>query len=156
MNISGRHFFLIFVVIFALVQCEFLRKTVGIGPMPPKASLLAFRAKKVSTQSLELEFDVQVKNPNFFGITMSKLNYDVSVGDIELAKGIYAESLSIPRESDRVISLPLIVTPSSAVKVLNMLWQKQKIIATWKAVASFDTYFGEVDVAFKENKALAF
>ncbi len=154
MSIHFKQLLILTVISFLVVQCEFLRETVGLGPTPPKAKLVGISVKKVSFQNLELEFNILVDNPNFFDIDLSKLTYDIRVAEVHLAKGVHDKKITVPSEEKLEVKLPLTVDTKNALKLVNQLWQHQKLIATWKAVAIFETPLGGVEVEFEDNKPI--
>lgn len=147
------------VVLFAsmiseLSSCTFLQETVGIVPRSPKVKLQALQVKSVNLKQAEIEVKLRVDNPNFFDLDFSGLDYTLDVEKTLLAQGEYNQDFTIPKDSFRVLKLPVKVDLINLIGLARDLLIKKKstLEAHWKGTARFASTLGDIDVDFEDSK----
>jgi len=83
--------------------------TKGKLPIPkvPSISVKSITLDKMNFTSVDLLVKMNIKNPNIFGIDISKLAYKLSVSGDEWVKSRLTESLNLAQESENEVVLPL-------------------------------------------------
>ncbi len=135
--------------------CTYLRETVGLGPQRPKVHLADVAVTRVRLTNVDLLVTVRVDNPNGFALKFSRLRYQLTAAEADLARGVYDEPLSIPAEGQSLIKLPLTVDAKAALKLAqDLLTSSGEVFAVMKATADFGTPFGDMEVNFEDKHPL--
>ena len=97
---------------------------------------------------------LEVQNPNWYGLTVSDLRYQVLVGGQDIARGAITGAIEVPGRGSVVAELPLDVSFASFKgKVPDLL----KIRADYRirGEVEFGTWFGRYTIPFDTNKEKA-
>ncbi len=77
---------------------------------PPTVTLTGVDVEGVSMDGVELTLLVDVTNPNVFGASVGKLNYEIFVDDTELANGNQLDSVMIEAGKTVEVGIPFTLT----------------------------------------------
>lgn len=106
MNMSNRQsIFWVCIFLFALAGCATLKDII----QEPAVSF-----KDVSPQNMSLSegsflFNFNVSNPNSFGLTLSKISYDLRINERNFIKDTLENGIKVPAEGSAVMSIPVTV-----------------------------------------------
>jgi LEA14-like dessication related protein len=146
---------LIPLIVFALTRCAFLREAIGFELRRPQLALSDVSVEGASLSALDLALVIRVDNPNDFALEFAKLDYDVKVDGIELAKGRYDQKISLPAEGHILVKLPLRVQTNHAFAIVTkVVGSSQESFAEVQATADFVTPIGSLAVKFNDRKPL--
>ncbi len=138
-----------------LVACTFLRETIGLGPVPPRVSLVSLHIKNLSLQTVDVQGTFEIDNPNAFDIKFASLNYLLQVAGRPVALGKYQNPITIEAKKAAQVRLPFAISMKEILFVIKQLFVEQKKLdALLTATATFDTPIGHIDVDFQDSKPL--
>ncbi len=92
-------------VLALAVGCETLDKVL-LGADRPQASIVGASLSDLDTQSVTLDFDVDVRNPYSVPLPLTSLSYDLASKGTPFLKGSAALSGTVPAGGSRTITLP--------------------------------------------------
>ena len=107
--------------------------------------------KNFSNKGFGAVIYLKVYNPNWFGLTVSDLRYQVLVGGQELARGAITGEISVPGDGSVVAELPLDVSFAALKgKVPDLL----KIRSDYqvRGEVAFRTWYGHYTIPFDTKK----
>jgi LEA14-like dessication related protein len=73
----------------------------------PSVNLRSVRLEDLSFEALQLVADLQIKNPNPFGISLAGLDYRLEVSGHPLLSGTQQGGLKVPAEGEGAVQLPV-------------------------------------------------
>jgi len=87
----------------------------GVLPIPkmPDIKLQGIRLDSAGVSGIKLNMDIEVKNPNMFGLKVNSLGYALKAGSKSLGSGD-VKSLTIKKGGTQVVSVPLTLSLSQA------------------------------------------
>ena len=75
--------------------------------IPPTVSLRSADVNDITGEELELQFDVDVTNPNAFALPVSAATYNLRLGGITVIEGEAKPTVSIPAEGKLPVAIPI-------------------------------------------------
>ena len=94
--------------LFLATGCETVEKAVSSKLPSVKADDV--RLKTASFNALDLIVDLDIENPNMFGLSMSGFDYDLQVSDKSLLSGNKTDPLRLEGGQSSVVSVPMSVS----------------------------------------------
>ncbi|MCG8373211.1 MAG: LEA type 2 family protein [Balneolales bacterium] len=81
----------------------------GILPVVklPQVSLGKLSVKSLSFTAASLEVDVNINNPNSFGIDLNSFNYTMNINGLSSLTGVITEQVSIQAKEENTVTIPL-------------------------------------------------
>lgn len=147
--------FLLPFILFAVGRCAFLREAIGFELRRPQLALSDVSVVGASLSALDLALLIRVDNPNDFSLEFAKLDYDVKVDGVELARGTYHQKIALPPESHVTVKLPLRIQTNQALAIVTkVLRSSQDLFAEVSSTADFVTPIGSLAVKFQDRKPL--
>lgn len=135
--------------------CAYLREAIGLGPQRPKVQLTDIAVTKATFLALDLAVTLRVDNPNNFDLRFSKLKYDMVAAGLDVARGVFDETVIVPATGFSLVKLPLRVDSQNALQLVQaLLASKEEVFAELNATADFETPFGPMSVNFEDKQAL--
>ncbi len=105
------------------------------------------KIKNFSNNGFSADVYMNIKNPNWFGVTVKDLNYSVMVNDREVGKGRIPAQVEIPANGEALAELPLEVGPEA---IDNLF--KHGVNYRIKGEAVFGTMLGSYTYPFDVQK----
>lgn len=95
-----------------------------LQPSPPEVKLQDYSIGKVTLEGIEVNFNLEVKNPNPVPLDVSGYSYRVYINDIEFLNE-NRSGFSLPAADKKVITIPLFVRYDklygTAVSIINTI-----------------------------------
>lgn len=136
-----------------LVSCESLESLVQ--PLPPEVSLRDVRLTTLNFTSAGLEAEVEIHNPNSFGITLERFSYILSVEEQAFLSGENPERVSIAAGEQQSITLPFEIALVEALNVAQAGSEANELGYLAEVIFVFDVPFlGEVQLPVENSGAL--
>lgn len=155
MNKCLRAFMIVFIGSLVLLSCATMRHLLGVVADKPTVRLVNVDVRSISTKRMELDFVLEVYNPNSFGIDIQELQYNVSSLDLDLGDGAYKDTISLKSKEKVEVRLPFRVDPDNLVNLMKRYLQNPKELKVQlKADLFLDTAFGKMDMHFQEEKTI--
>lgn len=81
----------------------------GMFPVvkPPKISASKLSVKNLSFTKADLELELNIDNPNMFGISLNDLNYKVDVNGLNTISGTTTSEISIGEKGQNTVKIPV-------------------------------------------------
>ncbi|MHB9028261.1 MAG: LEA/WHy family protein [Candidatus Latescibacterota bacterium] len=99
---------LIFLLVFSLaLSCSGVREAVDVAR--PEIDLQSVEIQNLTFETVDLVFNVGVRNPNNIPIRLSRLDYTLFLNDRQFLKGDRGNSLHIEANSTATVDIPLTV-----------------------------------------------
>ena len=94
------------------------------GPKEPTFKTMKnLQVKKLSLATLEIHGDAVFNNPNPVGITLSRIDLDISINDVQAAKIKQDISTKVPASSDFTVPIKMSTAPKSVLQDVGGLLQ---------------------------------
>lgn|GEM_PF-780742 len=90
-------------LVFVLTGCAGMEKLL----QAPTVSVAGVALRDLSFEAVTLDFDIQVDNPNAFGVSLSKLDYSFILENNQLFSGVQDQSMVIAAEQKNHLHFPL-------------------------------------------------
>ena len=120
--------------------------------------LESLRFEDVSRNTLRLSARLSVHNPNDVKLALSRLEYQVLVGNVLLSRGTHPDKLIFPAASTTEhIQIPIELRLSSPGELLKELAARggKKFNLTWKSGLLFHSALGPVSLKYEDEKPLS-
>jgi len=140
-----------------LLAAAFLLMALSLpGCMKNSISRMSLELKQVkiknfSNSGFTANVYMNVKNPNWFGVTVKDLNYTVLVNNREVGKGRMQAQVDIPANGEALAELPLEVGSDGLDGLLNEVL-KQGVSYRIQGEAVFGTMLGSYTYPFDVEK----
>ena len=109
------------------------------------------KIKDFSSNGFAANVYMNVKNPNWFGVTVKDLSYTVFVNNREVGKGRIQSQVEIPANGEALAELPLVVGSDGLDGVINEVL-KQGVNYRIQGEAVFGTMLGSYTYPFDVEK----
>lgn len=90
---------------------------------PPKISAPRLAVKSLSFTKADLELQLNIENPNNFGVTLNNLDYSVNINGLQSISGITSSTIEVLKKGSNTLRVPvslnLIELGRSAYQILN-------------------------------------
>src|SRR5688572_16909034 len=97
---------LLIILLGGVGGCASLQDLLGMKPQPPDVQLQQIEVTRISLAGISLNLQLKVLNPNRFDLKFAKLDYRLFTLNLPLAHGAFAQAITIPRETSRVVKIP--------------------------------------------------
>ncbi|MEP1152110.1 MAG: LEA type 2 family protein [Balneola sp.] len=74
---------------------------------PPKISAPRLSVKNLSFTKAELELQLNIDNPNNFGVTLNKLDYKVDINGLKSVSGMTSSAIDVSKKGSNTITVPV-------------------------------------------------
>lgn len=147
-----RHFLkiaLLFGLLPWLVTCTQLKQK---AVKKPRISLLNARVTALNFSRIDLEFDLEIDNPNPIGIQLKSFRYDLSINHTPFLQGDRQSDLRIPAHRTSAVTLPLSIPFDDLYRLLSDL--KNRDSAAYRLRGDFSVQLpvlGTITVPFHQE-----
>lgn len=125
-------------------------------PVKPTIELVSVRPLNVSVTEQKLRFQLKVINPNSFDLPVEAINFVARFNDTNIANGKSNQSVTVPANSEALLSLDVTAGLDRLASTLNTLLQGENLnldyelsgtvqVATWPDPIPFDV-IGAMDL----------
>ncbi|MES2746477.1 MAG: LEA type 2 family protein [Bdellovibrionota bacterium] len=140
---------------FLVLSCATMRHLLGVVADKPTVRLVNVDIRSISTKRMELDFVLEVFNPNSFGVDIQELKYDVKSMDLDLGEGSYPDVIMLKSKEKVEVRLPFRVDPDNLVNLMKRyLANPKELKVQLKADLFLDTALGKMDMHFQEEKTI--
>jgi LEA14-like dessication related protein len=87
----------------------------------PEISFDTFKISKINFDSIDVLFTYKIDNPNVFGITVPRFDYNLYIEDASFVSGTSAESINIDRQGSSFADIPLTLSYEDLLKAISVL-----------------------------------
>ncbi len=155
MNDRLRASLLVLIGSFMIFGCATMRHLLGVVADKPQVRLSNVEVRSVSMKQMDLDFVLEVYNPNSFTLDLQELKYEVQSLDLDLGQGSYKDTISLKAKEKVEVRLPFKVDPSHLVELMKKYLQNpRELKVQLKADLFLDTAFGKLDMHFQEEKTV--
>ena len=116
----------------------------------PKVSLGEVRLKALSLTKADIEFDINFRNPNAFGISLNDLNYSLALNRGQIAKGI-AEHTELAQKVSSQLHIPVTLNFIEIGRAAYSIVTKKTVDYQFKGAAQLITPWKEIDLPYLEE-----
>lgn len=138
-----------------IVGCTYLRQLAGSAAEKPQVHLVDIDIRSLSSKRMELDFVLEVFNPNNFTVEIERLDYKVRSLDLDLGEGYSSELIRLGAEEKATVRLPFRMEPDNIVTLMKKYLQNPKELKV-KFQANFylGTLLGKMDMQYEEEKTI--
>lgn len=111
----------------------------------PTAEVREVWVSSASMSGMRGQVDLDVFNPNGFGVPLSRVDWELSIGTVTAMTGSFSLSAEIPARATAPVSVDLHIDARDAIAVARSLGLGERNY-TLRAVLHFSTRVGPVDV----------
>lgn len=112
---------LMLALVLPLAGCKSFGDLLAAGVKKPTAEFVQLHLRDLSLESITLDFELKVNNPNSLGATLEKLDYRLQVDGQRLMSGTSADKLSVPAKGSAPVRLPLTLTYAELADAVKLL-----------------------------------
>lgn len=127
-------------MVLAGISCSHLQGIIE----KPHLSLAGMSVTEVSLTGMAMGFDVEVENPNPFGLSLSSLGYDLKVEGRQVATGTNKTGLEVPSKGKGTVRLPVAFRFKDVAETVHALFTKNEAAFGLDTKLGFSTPAGEV------------
>lgn len=137
------------------VSCATMRHLLGVVADKPTVRLVHVDVRSISTKRMELDFVLEVFNPNSFSVDIEELKYNVKSLELDLGDGVYQDTIALKAKEKVEVRLPFKVDPNNFVTLMKRYLQNPKELKVQLNADLFlDTALGKMDFKFQEEKTI--
>ena len=140
---TARNLFMAILLMMAVFMSGCMKNSISKMSL----ELKQIKIKNFSNNGFTANVYMNIKNPNWFGVTVKDLNYSIIVNDLEVGKGSIPAPVDIPANGEALAELPLEVGP----EVFDYLF-KHGVNYRIKGEAVFGTMLGSYTYPFDVEK----
>ncbi len=135
--------------------CSHMRHLLGMVADKPEVRLLKVDVRSVSTKRMELDFLLEVINPNSFSVEIEELEYSVRSLDLDLGQGAHKDSIALQSHERVEVRLPFQINPDTLVQLMRKYIQNPKELKVqFRANLFLGTAIGKMDMHFEDEKTI--
>ncbi|MBC7659403.1 MAG: LEA type 2 family protein [Chitinophagaceae bacterium] len=135
--------------------CTHLRHLLGVVADKPQVHLMSVDVKSISIKSMNLDFILEIFNPNSFSVDIEELQYSVRSLDFVLGTGAYKDVITLKSHDKIQVHLPFQVAPDNLVKLMKKYLENPKELKVkLEANLYLGTAIGKLDMNFQEEKTI--
>lgn len=137
------------------VACSHLRHLLGVVADKPQVRLVNIDVRSISTKRMDMDFVLEVMNPNSFSVDIEELQYKVRSLDLDLGEGSHKDLITLKSHDKVEVRLPFRMDPATLVTLMKKYLQNPKELKI-QLVANLylDTTIGKMDMHFEEEKTI--
>jgi len=134
-----------------LLQTSSMGYCRAINPFKaPKFSIKTVHYKHISFSGVDLEFVLLVDNPNFIGLTVKKLKYELLLDDERFAEGFKDKAIEISGSKISTINLPVRINYDGLSDSIGTLFNEDEISYKLIGYIVIDSPIGEIKFDFED------
>ncbi len=114
---------LLFATALMLCGCATLKKFVK----KPTAEFVGMSMKRVSLFEATPVFKFKVTNPNPVGVTVSNISYDLKINDLDFAKSVLNEKITLESDGSGIVEVPVTVNYFDVFETVADFVQSDKV-----------------------------
>jgi LEA14-like dessication related protein len=111
----------------------------------PTAEVREVWVSSASMSGMRGQVDLDVFNPNGFGVPLSRVDWELSIGTVTAMTGSFSLSAEIPAKATAPVSVDLHIDARDAIAVARSIGLGERNY-TLRAVLHFSTRVGPIDV----------
>ena len=113
----------------------------------------AFRVReilvdRITAEDLRITLKVEAENPNRFDLTLTALNYTLTLDQREAGKGTLATEVRLPASTQSMVDLPVTARLGPAGGLLKSLFSSGESTCRIDGSARISTAFGSIEIPF--------
>ena len=137
------------------LACSHLRHLLGVVADKPQVRLVNVDVKSISVKRMDLDFVLEIINPNSFSVDIEELQYSVHGLELDLGKGAYKDVIPLKSHEKRQVHLPFRIAPDNLVMLMKKYLENPKELKVkLKANLYLGTAIGKMDMNFEEEKTI--
>lgn len=140
-----------------LTNCAFFKQSIGWGEKPPELKLSKISIEKISLKHVHLKLSLSIQNSNESALTLSKLQYKLSIKDEVFATGLYQDPWTVEAKSTALLELPMTIKTTETFNIIAKLLNNpsSKILSRFDGSAYFHSIFGQIKLNFSDEKPIS-
>ena len=136
-------------------SCATMRHLLGVVADKPTVRLVYVDVRSINTKRMELDFVLEVFNPNSFSVDVEELKYSVRSLEIELGDGVHKNTIELKAKEKVEVRLPFQVDPDKFLTLMKRYLKNPKELKVQLNADLFlNTAFGKMDLKFQEEKTI--
>lgn len=137
------------------VACSHLRHLLGVVADKPQVRLVNVDVRSISTKRMDMDFVLEVLNPNGFSVDIEELQYKVRSLELDLGEGSHKEPITLKSHEKVEVRLPFRMDPDTLVVLMKKYLQNPKELKVQLIANLFlGTAIGKMDMRFEEEKTI--
>jgi LEA14-like dessication related protein len=116
--------------------CAALRDATDVRE--PNVTFQKMSVDRITFDGVTLLFDFNVENPNRFGVTAEKYNYQFFINDRSFLSGEQSEGLRVDRESSTVVQVPVTLNFSEVYETFGAVARQDSLSYALNTEVEFD------------------
>jgi LEA14-like dessication related protein len=136
-------------------SCATIRHLLGVVADKPTVRLVNVDVLSIDPRRMDLDFVLEIYNPNSFSVDIQELKYDVKSMSLDLGEGSYPDLITLKAKDKVEVKLPLRVNPESIVNLMKRyLANPKELKVEFRSDLFLHTAFGKLDMHFHEEKTI--
>lgn len=154
-GMQGRALVGITAALLPLAGCATLNQTLQGLVQKPEAELVQVHLRDFSFESVTMDFEMKVTNPNPVGISLAGMDYQLDLDGKRFVAGETQESLRIAAQSDSTVKLPLQIAFADFVDNLATLFSsREEVPYAFQTGLQLDTPGGAIRLPLSKDGQL--
>jgi LEA14-like dessication related protein len=146
---------LIIFILGSAISCSHMRHLLGVVADKPEVRLVNVDVRSMSMKRMEMDFVLEVLNPNSFSVDIEELRYNVRSLDLDLGEGEHKDRITLKSHEKAEVRLPFRIDPDMLVNLMKKYLQNPKELKVQlKATLYLGTAIGKLDMVFEEEKTI--
>ena len=126
-------------ILFMLMSCSSIDSILDqVGAKKPSVKITGLKLTALSFEKMDLLFDIQINNPNNFGIQLSGFDYQLTANQRELLNGKQDKTISIPSANTETIQIPATLSSTELIKLVKDLVAQDSLPCSLSAGFDFN------------------
>jgi len=137
------------------LACSHMKHLLGMVADKPQVRLLKVDVRSASTRRMDLDFTLEVINPNSFSVEIEELEYSVHSLGFNLGKGTHKEPIDLKSHERVEVTLPFQIDPDTLVLLMRKYIQNPRELKIQLVANLFlGTAIGKMDMHFEDEKTI--
>lgn len=139
-----------------LVNCTYLRESIGLGYTKPVVTLHGLELKSVSFDNIDIYASIEIANPNRFSLKCQNIRYEMFLVDQKIASGEHSDTVTVEGGKKELVKMPISFQTKGMVSLFQKIMSKDKNAKVFfMARTEFDTPIGLQEIVFKDEYPLS-
>lgn len=135
--------------------CSHLRHLLGVVADKPQVRLLNVDVRSISTKRMDMDFVLEVMNPNSFSVDIEELQYKVRSLELDLGEGSHKDVITLKSHEKIEVRLPFRMDSDVLVILMKKYLQNPKELKVLLVANLYlGTAIGKMDMHFEEEKTI--
>jgi LEA14-like dessication related protein len=113
-------------IVLVLISCSSLQDVLK----DPEISFDTFKISKINFDTIDVLFTYKVDNPNLFGITLPRFDYNLLIEESNFVSGTSSESMRIEQQGSSFVDLPVTLSYADLFKAISILLNQNEAAYT--------------------------